>query len=153
MKTRQFAALLILLCLCALTFSFAAVSSTTRTWTPVYNLKTPAGINIFFDQKSIVKRRIKDSDMASGEFLIIYNDNQTVMVDGKPKTVRSLVKNYIIDCKQMTVSPLYDMWFAEGIKLTGNEVPVAIKEYNVKTSNMPIQKSNFIFQILCPNPV
>lgn len=98
-------------------------------------------------------RKIEDNGNNIGTGTILYYRAYPVEVDfgtGK-KTVTSLAKQFIADCKTGNILPLADYYFNTSGLPTINDQPVGAVDYT-KMDVEPVQvsKTNPVYRALCP---
>ena len=118
-------------------------------WLPMYGMKVPKGLTIMYDSKSLVQMQANGTTLASGDFLVSYKTPIIIQADGKSIEVKTLLKSFVVDCKNMIASPVYDVWYTTEIRPTGADVPIAYKRYDVTKDYSEISRTSSIYQLLC----
>ena len=124
-------------------------ASKSSNWLPMYGIKVPRGMSVMYNAKSLSQIDANGTTLGTGEFLIMYNSPIAIQADGKTIQVKTLLKSYIVDCKNMIASGVYDVWYTNEVKPTGTDVPIAYKKYDVTKDFTEISKSSSIYQLLC----
>lgn len=120
-------------------------------WVKIYDFIHPE-FAIYFDIKTMSRTVDEDGDFGVG--VIAYHRSNPITIDfglGK-KTVTTLARHYMADCKHGRITPMEDFYFNNSSRLPGVlDLPVGAVNYESSTAEpTKISKDNPIFKTLCP---
>jgi hypothetical protein len=128
--------------------SMADVTPVKRDWKPIIGVSPKAPYVSYYDRNSLEVHTEENGSYTTGTILMVTKEPTTLQVGQSTINVRSLVKNYVIDCKSGLSLAYSDFYFNVMVPIDSSE-PVAQIERNLDNA-IVLDKKSLLYTVLCP---